>query len=217
MTDQMRRSTAVKQVAGFVREADDLHRLAADVLTDVIDATLAELWVGGAILGNVERVDTYHVVLVLNAPAEDVPWLVLRPDGEWYADRLRLTKVGAAWFMREQSVHNHELRELVRVWTPDGPDEALIDRLRRSELAPDDISQPPDDATMAKQLETELAQCRQYLATMLDSYHEPDWRHAHKGAGVYPEDHLWRAAQAVRELTDALTALHVQQATRKIL
>ena len=204
----MRRSTAVKQVAGFVEEAEDFHRRAAHLVA----ATLAELWVGGAVLGTAERIDTYDVVLVLDAPAAEIPWLALHPAGEWYGDRLRLTKVMAEWFLRstEHGVHNHRLRELVRVWTPDGPDEALIDRLRRGELTPTDISQPPDDATLAAQLETELVQCRQHLATILDSYFDRDWRRAHKGYGVYPEEHLWRAAQAVRELTDALTALRPQ-------
>lgn len=209
MTDQrMRRTTAVTQVAGFVEKADEVHRLPPGVLTDVVDAKLVELWVGGAILENVERIDIYNIVLVLDARAEEVPWLALHPDGEWYADRLRLTKIGAPHYLRStEHLHNHELRELVRVWTRDGSDNSVLDRLRRGELEPTDISRPPDDATLAAQLETELAHCRQHLATMLDSYHEPDWRRAHKGFGVYPEDHLWRAAQAVRELTDALTAL----------
>jgi hypothetical protein len=210
MTDQrMRRSTAVKQVADFVEKADEVHRLPGGVLVDIIDARLAGLWVGGAILENVDRIDSYQVVLVLDAPADEIPWLALHPDGEWYADRLRLTKASAAWFLRstEHCVHNHELRELVRMWSPDGPDHAVLDRLRHGELAPTDISQPPDDAAMAVQLETELAQSRQHLATMLDSYHDPGWRHAHKGFGGYPEDHLWRAAQAVRELTDAVDTL----------
>jgi hypothetical protein len=207
MTDQrMRRSTAVKQVAGFVERVQDFFRRAAGI----VDPTLVELWVGGAILENVERIDTYDVVLVLKAPADEVPWLVLHRDAEWFADELRLTKLGVAAFVRstEHRVHNHRLRELVRVWTlDDGPDDAVIDRLRSGTPAPTDISRPPDDATLAAQLETELAQCRHYLAAMLDNYHDPDWRHAHKGFGVSPEEHLWRAAQAVRELTDALAAL----------
>jgi hypothetical protein len=206
MTDQrMHRSTAVNQVAGFVEEAQAFSRGFAGIA----DPTVVELWVGGAILDGVERIDAYDVVLVLQAPAEEVPWLVLHPDAEWFADRLRLTKVEVARFVRstEHCVHNHRLRELVRVWTPEGADDALLDRLRRGELAPTDISRPPDDATMAAQLETELAQCRQHLATILDSYHFREWRRAHKGYGVYPEDHLWRAAQGVRELTDALATL----------
>jgi hypothetical protein len=210
MTDQrMRRSTAVNQVVGFVDEAEELHRRAAGL----VDATLAQLWASGAILEDAERIDTYDVVLVLDAPADETTWLALHPAGEWFGDRLRLTKATAAWFLRstEHGVHNHRLRELVRVWTPDGPDHALLDRLRRSELAPTDISRPPDDATMAAQLAAELAQCRQHLATMLDSYHDRDWRRAHKGYGVYPEDHLWRAAQTVRELTDALAHLQPQR------
>lgn len=201
----MRRSTAVAQIEHVVDAADEVHRLAGHGF----DVPLAELWVGGAILEPTDRIAAYDVVIVLDAPAEEVTWLTLHPTGKWIADRLRLTKLPAVWFLRPvaQPVHNHRLPVLIRVWTTAGPDRHAIDRLRRGELAPTDLSMPPDDVQLAAQLQAELAQCRRHLATVLDSYHDHDWRRDHKGFGVYPEDHLWRAAQAVRELTDALDDL----------
>jgi hypothetical protein len=206
MTDQrMRRSTAVNQVVGFVDEAEELHRHAAGL----VDATLAQLWAGGAILEDAERIDTYDVVLVLDAPATDVTWLALHPAGESISDRLRLTKVRATWFLRstEHGVHNHRLRELVRVWTPDGPDDAVLDRLLRGELAPTDISRPPDDATMAAQFGDRAGAVP--AAPRHDARQLPRPRLATRSQGLrrLPEDHLWRGAQAVREITDTLTAL----------
>lgn len=205
----MRRPTAVTQVERMVTAADEIHGLA----TQGLDVPLAELWVGGAILERDDRIDTYDVALVLDAPAEDVTWLALHPAGEWIADRLRVTKLAVHWFLRSTAhrVHNHRLRAMVRVWTPTDPDRGLLDRLHRGDLVPTDISMPPDDATLAARLETELAQCRRHLVTVLDGYHDRDWRHDHTGLGVYPEDHLWRAAQAVRELSDALDHLRQRQ------
>ena len=58
-----------------------------------------------------------------------------------------------------------------------------------------------------------VAQCRRHLATILDNYHDRHWRRAHKGYGTYPEDHLWRAAQAVRELTDAIATTQMSEST----
>jgi hypothetical protein len=211
VTDQrMRRSTAVTQVERLVAAADEVHGLAAAGF----DVPLAELWVGGAILERADRLETYDVALVLDAPAEEVTWLALHPAGEWIADQLRLTKLAVAWFLRSTAhrVHNHRLGTMARVWTSGGPDRDLIDRLRGGELLPTDISMRPDDATLAAQLETELAQCQQHLATVLDGYHDRDWRRDHTGFGVHPEDHLWRAAQAVRELSDALDGLRQKRA-----
>jgi hypothetical protein len=39
---------------------------------------------------------------------------------------------------------------------------------------------------------------------VLDQYYDQDWRRQHRGFGVYPEDHLWRAGQGLREIEDAL-------------
>ncbi|MBP2372016.1 DUF7711 family protein [Pseudonocardia parietis] len=54
------------------------------------------------------------------------------------------------------------------------------------------------------QLYEERALARRHLREVIDRYHDRDWRAAHKGLGVDPEDHLWRAAQGLREMDDAL-------------
>lgn len=58
-----------------------------------------------------------------------------------------------------------------------------------------------------------LAQCRRHLATILDNYHDRHRRRAHKGYGTYPDDHLWGAAQAVRELPDAIATTQMSEST----
>lgn len=193
----MRRSTAVDQIERIVAAADDIRGL----VETGFDVTLVEVWVGGAILEPDDRVDAYDVALVLDAPVGDVPWRALHPTGAWIADRLRLTKMPVTWFVRPagRPVLDGRLRTMVPVWSTAGPERNIIDRLRRGDVTLADVT-PVD----AEQLSAELAESRRHLATVLDRYHDRDWRREHTGHGSSPEDHLWRAAQAVRELTDAL-------------
>jgi hypothetical protein len=46
---------------------------------------------------------------------------------------------------------------------------------------------------------------------MLDKYWDRDWRRKHKSYDEPPDVHLWRAAQAVTEITDALEELSAWQ------
>jgi hypothetical protein len=197
MTDQrMRRSTAIGQIERMVDAASDIHRLNEHGF----DIPLLELWVGGALLEPVDRLDSYDVALVLDAPADEVTWRAYDHTGAWIAERMRLTKLPVAWFVRpaERPLHDRRMRGMVRVWSTAGADHGAIDRLRHG-----DATEAAAPAATA-QLVAELAECRRHLATVLDRYHDRDWRREHTGGGVYPEDHLWRAAQAVRELTDAI-------------
>ncbi|HEX6255670.1 MAG TPA: hypothetical protein VFZ70_07630 [Euzebyales bacterium] len=198
MTDQrMRRSTAVGQVEGMVDAASDIHRLNSHGL----DIPLLEVWVGGAILEPVDRIDsstsrscsTYRPT---RAPgARD-------PAGDWIADRVRLTKLPVAWVRatRGRPAYDRRMRRMIRVWSTSGTDRDAIDRLRHGDPTLGDAAVPVD----TEQLATELAEFRRHLATVLDSCHDRDWRREHTGGWIHPEDHLWRAAQAVRELTDAI-------------
>jgi hypothetical protein len=47
---------------------------------------------------------------------------------------------------------------------------------------------------------------RQHLATVTESFHDPDWRREHRAGGIYPEHHLWSAAAAFLELDDTLSS-----------
>ncbi len=53
----------------------------------------------------------------------------------------------------------------------------------------------------------ELAVSRRHLRTVLDSYWDHDWRRHQTGDDDSPEDHLWRAASAVADISDALDEL----------
>ncbi|MBA3267333.1 MAG: hypothetical protein H0T70_03610 [Acidimicrobiia bacterium] len=59
---------------------------------------------------------------------------------------------------------------------------------------------------MAEQFQMEMAVSRRHLDDVLDRFWDPDWRSQHRDPGP-AEDHLWRAAQGVRELEVAIEAI----------
>ena len=68
----------------------------------------------------------------------------------------------------------------------------------------------PSDDQLRSQLAIEAVDCRRHLRHVLDHYWEESWRREHRGFGIQPEDHLWRAFEAVRETEDATTWLGSQ-------
>jgi hypothetical protein len=201
----MERSTAVGHLVELAEESSAMLRFR----DGDIGWPLEELWVTGELLTDVPELEVGAVVLVLDEPAHEVPWLALSPAGAWVGDRLRLGKRPFGWSYRPVvwPVWNHANRRLVRFWSAsDGLDESVIDALRESRFDSLAVVEPEPDA-LAEQLREELAISRRHLRSTLDHYWEGDWRRQHKGFGTGPEDHLWRAAQAVTEMTDALDEL----------
>jgi hypothetical protein len=95
-------------------------------------------------------------------------------------------------------------RRVLRFWSSDaGYDSDVIEALRARHFDQLQIV-APSQAEFAAQLQTELDLCQQHLKDVLDQYWDAGWRRDHKGFGIYPEDHLWRAAAAVREIEAAL-------------
>lgn len=170
---------------------------------------LEELWVTGDLLTGAETLEAGSVVLVLDLPADELPWLALHPTGEWIGERLRLGKRPIGWCYRPAvwPAWNHEHRRVVRYWSASGGlDEDVIDALRHHRVEGLAIVEPPDEA-LAAQLRDELDVSRRHLRQTLDRYWDREWRREHKGVDGAPEDHLWRAASAVADMTDALRTL----------
>jgi len=166
---------------------------------------LEEMWVTGDLLGLADALEAGSVVLVLDVPAEELPWLALHPAGEWVGDQLRLAKRPMRWCYRPLAwpVWNYEHRRLVRFWSAvDGLNTTAIDALASRRLDHLSVVEPSID-DLADQLREELAVSRRHLRAVLDGYWDRDWRREHTG-DESPEDHLWRAATAVAEICDAL-------------
>ncbi len=145
-------------------------------------------------------------MLVLDLPAEDLPWLALHPAGEWVGDQLRLDKRPLRWCYRPLTwpVWNHEHRRLVRFWSASGDlDLAVVEALRSRQLTQVTIVEPSVNE-LAAQLHEELAVSRRHLRATLDTYWDRDWRRHHSGHDASPEDHLWRASTAVTDIRAAV-------------
>ena len=200
---------------GVVKRATAIGHLAemAEVATEAlrfrdtqIGWPLEEMWVGGELLGPADMLEAGLVVLVLDVPAEELPWLARHPAGEWVGDQLRLGKRPMLWSYRpvDRPVWGPEHRRLVRFWTArDGTDHVVIDALRS--LRFDDLAViEPTDQELTVQMPAELERSRRHLRTIVDDYWDPAWRRHHKGPDESPEDHLWRAATAVADILDVL-------------
>src|SRR5205085_5936219 len=104
-----------------------------------------------------------------------------------------------AWAYRPTAwpVRNHQHRRLVRFWSADhGTETEVLEALRHRRLEALPVVKAPT-SDLVEQLTEELAASRHHLREVLDRYWEEDWRRDHKGYEDAPEDHLWRAAQAV--------------------
>ena len=201
----MKRSTAIGHLVETGEVSSERLRFRG---TD-IGWPVEELWVAGDLLGLADAVDAGSVVVVLDVPPEEAPWLAINPAGEWAGDQLRLRKRPLLWCYRPLGwpVWNHEHRRLVRYWSAEaGLDDSVIDALRTRHLDRLDVVEPTAHE-LARQLRDELPVSRTHLRTVVQRYWDRDWRRQHKGYDESPEDHLWRAAAAVTEMQDALGGL----------
>lgn len=170
---------------------------------------LQELWATGDLLDGPDELEWGSVVLALDLPLEELTWLAKHPTAEWIGSQLRLGKRPFAWAYRPTAwpVWNHQNRRLVCFWSADqGTNTDVLEALRQRRLEALPVVEPTT-GDLVEQLSEELAASRHHLRQVLDRYWEPDWRRDHKGYEDAPEDHLWRAAQAVSEIEDALARL----------
>jgi hypothetical protein len=197
----MKRASAVRHLVDMARDASRFADLS------YVEWPLRELWVGGEILEGPDTPDVVTVILVLDLPLDELAWLAIPPTEQVVVQLLRLPKLPMQHFSRPLAgpAWNPECRRLVRFWTLEtGVDELVIEALRSGiPLSPVE----PDPYEFSRQMEVELLRSRNHLDTVLDHYWEHDWRREHRGDGIYPENHLWRASQAIRDIEAAIEAL----------
>jgi len=195
----VKRSTAIRHLVELADVASDGLRF---VETE-IGWPLAEVWVTGALLDAVDELEHGSVVLMIDLPPDELPWLAVHPTAEWVGDRLRLGKRPLSWSYRPAAwppwTYRH--RRVVRFWSATGGVEHdVIDALRTGRLAT--VVEPEQDA-LRDQPGVEHAVARAHLRAILDRYWDQDWRRAN-WHDTSPEDQLWRAAIAVTEIEAAL-------------
>lgn len=198
-------STAVRHLA----EMADVSSEKLPLRDTEMGWPLEELWVAGELPEAPESLEFGSVVLVLDLPADELSWLVRHPTAEWIGSQLRLGKRPFAWAYRPCAwpVWNHRHRRLARFWSADqGTHIEVLELLQERKLDRLSILEAPL-GDLFQQLTEELAVSRHHLRRVLDQYWEPDWRRDHKGYDESPEDHLWRAAQAVSEIEQVVSEL----------
>jgi hypothetical protein len=126
------------------------------------------------------------------------------------ADLLRFTKLPMAWRWRpaEWPVWNHAITSALRIWTTGvGCDQGALDALGEGNLDTSLLEAPADDQALLAELRMERDVGRRHLAIVTESFHDREWRRAHRGNGVYPEDHLWSAVAGFLELDNEIRRL----------
>jgi hypothetical protein len=99
-------------------------------------------------------------------------------------------------------VANSYIERPLRVWSVDGPDSAALEALTQGEA--EGLREPPPAAERAReQRAAELAVSLAHLRRIEAGYWERDWRSAHRGNGVHPENHLWEAVSGYLDLLNA--------------
>jgi hypothetical protein len=169
---------------------------------------LEELWIAGELLKFPQELEVGSLVLRINLPANKLPWLGEQRDASWVAERLRLGKRPFLWVYRPSAwpAWNCRHRQVVRFWTAQqGTQEEVIDAFSQRDARALSVIEPTDQE-FAKQLRSELAVSRRRLRDVLDHYDDRPRRNRNFD---YPTDErLWRAAQGVREIEDALDPLN---------
>lgn len=89
-------ATSVGHLESVGQQANDYRRLRESDVGWPLD----ELWIGSELLDSPAELEATPLILVLDAPPEELTWLALHPAGDWICEQLRLTKRPISWRYR---------------------------------------------------------------------------------------------------------------------
>lgn len=193
----------------FSRAIDHLREMADlaggwELMDGRVDWPLRELWAAGPLLDCPAELEVGTVLLRLDVPAEGMPWLAWQRAGEHVGHVLRLEKRPYLWAYRPSAwpVWNARDRRVLRVASrEDGVDIEVLDALSERRLEALPIIEPTP-TEFAHQLRTELGVSGRHLRHVLDHFWDRPYFRGERDS--WRADQLWRAAQGVREIEDAL-------------
>ena len=198
----MRYSMAVDRLRTIAQTCTRLASLWED------DPLVVGAYVFGELLEGSQRPERLQLAFVVDLPPDEVTWYTQPTSMAGFAATVGIDKYPCEWYSRPAlwPVWNHRIRGPVRFWPLAELDETALDALGERRLG--DLHRlVPAAAEEAEQLQEELAASLAHLQRVDAAYWERDWRHEHKGLGVYPEDHLWRAAHGYLDLLAATRAV----------
>lgn len=194
----MRHQTAVRRL----RTIADRCQQASGLWDD--EPLLVGAYAFGAVLDDPADLAVVQVAFVLDLPADELTWCAQPQSCAGLPALLEIDKTPVEWYWRPALwlVSNHLIDRPLRIWSLDGPDTTALDALEHGDAEP--LRLPAPTAADARaQLAVELAASLAHLRRTEAGYWERDWRRAHRGSGIYPENHLW---DAVHGYLDLLTA-----------
>ncbi len=160
----MRHTTAVSRLRA-VAEACDRWSSVQDGLTE---ARLTAAYAYGPVLEEPGSDSEFvHAALVIDLPAEELPWGAEPPECSSLAAVLRLDKAPVLWRPRpsERPVWNHSIRRPLPIWTLEGVRNEALDSL--AELRAEPFRLPEPGVTeLAGQAERELDTSRAHLRAL---------------------------------------------------
>jgi hypothetical protein len=165
----------------------------------------AHVFVG--LLDAVAELEVVQVAFVLDLPVDRLTWCAEPPECGWLVELLDLGKAPVQWYWRPVAwpVANHLIRRPLPFWSATGgTDEPALDAVARG-LAETLRPAEPTASDQHAQLIVERAASLAHLRDTEDGYWQRDWRAAHRGAGSYPEQHLWNAVHGYLDLLAATT------------
>jgi hypothetical protein len=165
---------------------------------------LVGVYAFGAVLERCADVPVVQMAFVLDLPADELTWCAQPQSCVGLPSLLEIDKAPVEWYWRPSvwPVANHLIHRPLRVWSLDGPDTDALDALDRGE-AEGLRMLAPTEAQWQEQLTAELAASLAHLRRVEAGFWERDWRSAHRGLGVYPENHLWDAVHGYLDLLSA--------------
>lgn len=181
-----------------VHHVEELARR-CDTPSPVPMLPVTALWVFGDILGEPRDLDSVRVAVVVDLPADDVPWLDLPRGAQHWAQAVRLKE--PLWRSAALPVWNHYISRPALVWdTEAGVRESTLAALRDGRGADVRIDDPTP-AELQAQLAAELAVSLRSLRRQHRAYDDKRWR---PGKLEPFADALWRATDGYLDLLDAI-------------
>ncbi len=194
----MKRSTALGHLEHIAAEATRYGEMQPE------GWPLNSMWIADDILDAPDTLDVVTMLLLMDVPVEELTWRALNRVEVAIAETMRIDKA-PIWRHGRPSAWpawNAENRRVRRFWhITEGTNTEAIETLRQGK-AIEPIAVEPH--VFIEQMQTEYGVSRAHLNTVLDEYWEHPWRKAHKGYGIHPEDHLWRAAYGLQQIEEAL-------------
>ena len=197
----MKRSTAIGRLNDVAAELDRARQWS--------EVSVIAGYVYGALVDGDDELEYVSIALVVDEPADDVPWLSRPAHLEALAKFIRLDKLPIVWRWRpaEWPVWNHQIPRAACFWTRDnGRDEHVIEALALDRSMTSSSPSPQTPTPCENRSRPSVQRARRHLASVTNSFGDRDWRRDHKGDGAYPEDTLWAAAAGFVELDDWLNA-----------